>query len=525
MDFSRNIGDPCFAKVKGWIPYPAKIVGRKENKNNKKRTMFSVLFYQTKETGEIRSENVWSVTPETVRKFVNPKSLLRKNFKLAVCEMEEHHKISIGDTNENGDKVELGNDLIIDNALRMSEEGSDTRESSEKVPEQVQNLLVGNTMDMVMEMSEHLSECDREKDFQDESDEDDQEFDFDDIFRGPVKRYLVENKSEVKEQENLVQEEVLNTGNEMEETAIEDEQDHSTLDTVRSWVCDECGASFVDKKVFMNHVFDHVLNKAAVAAKEANAVKNNIGANSDSQSKSGPEASKQSAAKLSDEPPSTKKQIKANKGKKTKGKVSGIISKGKTLRESEMEVNEAFADKIVVKEDNTFHCRFCPLFVTSVKLLAKSHAQSCDTKKKKGRLAKRIQCNECGETFTGKKNLVKHTRESHSMPSYQCSTCMKKFKYRVYYMRHLKIHDRQPSVSCPYCSQKFRFESYKLRHIDRVHRMKLSSPQNEQENDGGEVMIEVRDEEKRLGENFFWKYEATFPNLDRAKVQFVWEFL
>ena len=267
----------------------------------------------------------------------------------------------------------------------------------------------------------------------------------------------------------------------------------------------------------MNHVFDHVLNKAAVAAKEANAVKNNIGANSDSQSKSGPEASKQSAAKLSDEPPSTKKQIKANKGKKTKGKVSGIISKGKTLRESEMEVNEAFADKIVVKEDNTFHCRFCPLFVTSVKLLAKSHAQSCDTKKKKGRLAKQIQCNECGETFTGKKNLVKHTRESHSMPSYQCSTCMKKFKYRVYYMRHLKIHDRQPSVSCPYCSQKFRFESYKLRHIDRVHRMKLSSPQSEQENDGGEVMIEVRDEEKRLGENFFWKYEATLPNLDRAK--------
>ena len=104
MDFSRKmqIGDPCFAKVKGWIPYPARILGRKENK---KKTRFSVLFYGTQETADISSENVWDVTPENVRKFVNPKSLLRKNFKLAVDEMKEHHKIDVNDTNALSEKV------------------------------------------------------------------------------------------------------------------------------------------------------------------------------------------------------------------------------------------------------------------------------------------------------------------------------------------------------------------------------------------------------------------------------------
>ena len=87
-----NVGDPCFAKVKGWIPYPARIVGKKVNTKSKK-IIFEVIFFETKETGNIGSENVWEITSGTLKKFVTPKTLSREIFKLAFDEMKELHVI------------------------------------------------------------------------------------------------------------------------------------------------------------------------------------------------------------------------------------------------------------------------------------------------------------------------------------------------------------------------------------------------------------------------------------------------
>ena len=53
-------GDPCFAKVKGWIPYPAKILGKVQKVKKEK---YSVLFYGTKETADVDLGSIWCVTP------------------------------------------------------------------------------------------------------------------------------------------------------------------------------------------------------------------------------------------------------------------------------------------------------------------------------------------------------------------------------------------------------------------------------------------------------------------------------
>ena len=66
-----KLGDPVFAEVKGWLPYPARIIGVEKKS---KKLKFSVLFYRTKETGEIWSENLWSVSPATVKKMVTSKT-------------------------------------------------------------------------------------------------------------------------------------------------------------------------------------------------------------------------------------------------------------------------------------------------------------------------------------------------------------------------------------------------------------------------------------------------------------------
>ena len=52
-------GEPCFAKVRGFIPYPAKIMGRSERVRKEK---YAVLFYGTAETADIEPGMMWPVT-------------------------------------------------------------------------------------------------------------------------------------------------------------------------------------------------------------------------------------------------------------------------------------------------------------------------------------------------------------------------------------------------------------------------------------------------------------------------------
>ena len=208
---------------------------------------------------------------------------------------------------------------------------------------------------------------------------------------------------------------------------------------------------------------------------------------------------------------SKKKKIPS---KKTKSVKTGRSKKSKTLRESEDDVDAAFADKITIKDDNTFECRLCQVFITSVKLLAKSHATSCGgVKKKVGRHAKRIICSDCGESFTGKAALITHTAESHISPSYQCTVCMKRFKNRVYFRRHIKRHDPVTAVVCEFCPKTFKFECYKKRHME-ICRKKLlnrSMAGMTKAGDDTETIIEVALDERREGD------QTTLPNTEKLR--------
>ena len=180
-----------------------------------------------------------------------------------------------------------------------------------------------------------------------------------------------------------------------------------------------------------------------------------------------------------------------------------------------------------MKADNFFYCKDCPGFVTSARLLARTHAQSCGSKKKQtGRRPKRISCPDCGAFCEGKKGLKKHYKVSHVITSYNCSKCVKTFKNRKNYVRHLKIHDDRTAVKCPFCPRTFLNESYMRRHMKRVHQNAMKPKANtsvrdnvDEDDVGTEVNfeIEVQLEEAKIGQEHSWQLNVSFPASDKAR--------
>ena len=143
--------------------------------------------------------------------------------------------------------------------------------------------------------------------------------------------------------------------------------------------------------------------------------------------------------------------------------------KQKTLLESQIDVDNAFKEKIIVKDDS-FRCMNCPEFATIHRLDARSHALVCGTGKKSGRKSKKYLCPECGQAMLGKKALKDHMEVSHTLASYLCSVCLKRFKGRVTYKNHLQRHCREANIPCPYCDKKFTIASYRNKHVKRAHK-------------------------------------------------------
>ena len=92
MESKFLVGAPCFAKVRGWAPFPAKVLGRVLGLKKEK---YSVSFYGTGETGEIEVGNIWGVTPTTVSKFVTESNLKKKNFRLSFELMVRDHNFDL----------------------------------------------------------------------------------------------------------------------------------------------------------------------------------------------------------------------------------------------------------------------------------------------------------------------------------------------------------------------------------------------------------------------------------------------
>ena len=476
-----TVGDPCFAKVKGWIPYPGRVLSRVKTV---KKTKFSILFYGTNEINEVGVENVWHVNPQTVKKMVTEKTLLRKLFSPAWEEMKKQHSAALNiqeDMNDERDK-----------AAEIIDEGSNEREEV---------TVPGDSV----------------------TDEFDDEFSLDFNYLTSKKPVLGNKVIVAKEKEVPVDKVVVPLENESLDLAssIEGEMDTSegedvaeepTKDEEKSWDCLDCGAVIVGEKAFIDHVIDHALEEKAASiegskgAKSKRKRKGNNASNAKPEDSASPETANNKPTR-----PKVKSKTRALPKKPARAK------KSKTLRESELETNDAFVEKIVTKEDGTFHCKNCPMFVTSVRLLARSHAQSCSIKKKMGRRSKKSHCDECGEGFEGKMCLVKHIKERHIMPSYQCSICLRKFKSRVTYRRHLKVHSLK-TVICPHCPKRFSFESYKNRHVARAHVKEIKTAKSKVSMLGGdeEVVIEITQKEEKNGENFFWEFEASFPNTEKS---------
>lgn len=77
---SFNVGDLVFAKVKGYPPWPAKIINIEKKKYN-------VYFYGTGETANVKLEDLF-VYRENKEKYATEKIMKRKGFKEAIIQIE-----------------------------------------------------------------------------------------------------------------------------------------------------------------------------------------------------------------------------------------------------------------------------------------------------------------------------------------------------------------------------------------------------------------------------------------------------
>ena len=444
-----KVGDPCFAKVRGFVPYPAKIVEKKATTKVK----FNVVFYGTKETADVGLENLWEVNASNIQKFVNTKSMSRKYFQSGYEEMLEYHQLGGPSGDFPDDEAEVA---------------KDTPES-------------------------------------------DDEFDFE--FDYNVSRRKALKKAGQASVPVLVNIDIDSAGEKPDNNAqVEGDEDE---------------------------LFDPERTQADIAVAPAASDAGKIVTIDDI----GPEIPVERGA-TSAEQSAKKKKGQSNPKKRAKGNPTKSNKGVKTLRDAEVELNAAFAEKIEVKDDETFHCRACGGFQTNVRLLARSHAQSCGAKKTAGRRTKRISCTECGESFPGKASLMIHVHAKHTMPSYECSVCFKTFKKRAYYLKHLKIHDERTDIVCPFCPKTFPFESYKLRHIQRAHKSNKPLPirdcvANKDDDSGSNkspktqefiigdkdddndstAMVEVNQTEVRCNYagSYFWQYGATFPAVETSQ--------
>ena len=203
------------------------------------------------------------------------------------------------------------------------------------------------------------------------------------------------------------------------------------------------------------------------------------------------------------------------------------------MLESQQEVDSAFNEKIIVKEDR-FLCKNCPDFVTIHRLEARTHGLICGLTKKIGRKSKKYKCPECGVELLGKKEFKSHVQATHTLPSYLCSICLKRFKGRITYKKHVELHNREASIPCPYCDKKFTIAAYRNKHIKRAHK-NISNPvalcetvsenqvevitvaTSERSMDADEVLIKVDLHEEVLGNLCHWEIRYSFSVENRVR--------
>ena len=433
-------GAPCFAKVKGYCAYPAKVL---ERSKNVKKEKYSVKFYGTDENAVLDPSSMWPVTEETIGRFVTPGTLKRWRFKPGYEEMMRSHGLLVGDSEK---------DCGVNKEKDEEEEkvNSDDEYSFDVAAHAVSYNKSSFFKALVKDIDEDI----------DSESDDDINFGIGKK-TGPLRKLTMETEAG----ENL-----------------ENKQEEEYVGPVKESAAEKSTASDAEEDLVTVVVGEELNEPVDPTFHEKSMILETVGRKGRKNTES------------------SKKAKKSSKQKKAITK-----KRGKTLKEDEADLNRIFAEKININEDGSFSCKDCPDFATVFRLLARTHAKTCGTVKKKvGRKVKNRPCTVCGIVCEGKKGLARHFQENHGTVKYTCSTCFRKFEKRKYYLGHLKIHEEQNKIRCPYCPKTFLFKSYLKRHLKRTHTPAVTVAEGQS---GQEVDAEDRQEGVQSGDNILSQYQ------------------
>ena len=83
-----EVGGPCFAHVRSYPWWPAKLVKISASNSKLKKDVFHVVFYGTSETASLPLKELAVISPDHIAKFSSPNSLKRKFFREGLKQMK-----------------------------------------------------------------------------------------------------------------------------------------------------------------------------------------------------------------------------------------------------------------------------------------------------------------------------------------------------------------------------------------------------------------------------------------------------
>ena len=128
------------------------------------------------------------------------------------------------------------------------------------------------------------------------------------------------------------------------------------------------------------------------------------------------------------------------------------------------------------------------------------------------------QCEECGEGFQKKSQLLHHQRVNNHWKKYTCPSCKKTFKRKDNLDRHLRKHADENSHHCPECLKPFVRESALNAHLRLDHgvgAMKRSAENQE----GGNVDKRQRIQKHEDPEDFFTIDKVSERNIEKFRTK------
>ena len=325
-------GDPCFAHVRGFPWWPAKVVNKSVFPLNPKREKYEVIFYGTGETASLPVQKLKAASPENIEKFCSPAAMKRKLFQDGIIQMKSEFKW--------GSSVNLSSAPAF--ALKQVANPSSVPSVKIVVPPIIVSTAKKLTMTKVCSSNSKVS--------------------------NPLKEITNVNSGKVNEKV-VTAEDNFDWGEfepprfrppQFKPTQFKPPQfkplkkrDYFASGRKASFTCEDCGEIFALKSTKDLHC----LAAHRIDSEDVETVVQ--------------------ASELVDVPA---KIVPTKKSKKrSKPTLPKLV---KTLREDEAEGNKAFNEKITSSE-NFFFCKNCDKFSTASKMKARCHALGCGKMKKK----------------------------------------------------------------------------------------------------------------------------------------------